>query len=186
MARPLYLSLKHKIRRRLPSKPTRWVSSKDRLDTMLSRAFRPKTEEMRRVFHKLDADGDGKITGTELRRRLEALRGEDMGEEAEKMVEAADLDGDGGIDFKEFMEVHRKDGGVRAAEVQRAFWIMDLDGDGRIGAGDLHGVMERLGERCSRRECERMVETVDTNGAGLVDMDDFMALMTRTMELVHV
>ncbi|KAG9450899.1 hypothetical protein H6P81_010864 [Aristolochia fimbriata] len=182
-----FLSLKHKIVKRLPSKPSgRFVSSKDRLDSSLSRAFRPNEREMRKVFDKLDANGDGKISKSDLKKVLGALGGGTPADDAEiaKMVEVADFDGDRCVDFKEFMHFHRKEG-IRASDIQRAFWMMDLDGDGRIGKEDLYSVMGRVGEECSMEGCERMVTAVATQQDGLVDMDDFVGLMTRSLELLH-
>ncbi|XP_068641257.1 calmodulin-like protein 30 [Aristolochia californica] len=185
MANSSFLSLKYKIMKRLSSKPSGFVSPKDRLDSSLSRAFRPNEHEMRRVFEKLDANSDGKISKSDLKKVLNALGGKLNEAEIAKMVEMADINGDKCIDFKEFMHFHKKEG-IRAADIQRAFWMMDLDGDGRIGKEDLYTIMGRVGEECSMEECERMVREVATQQDGLVDMEDFFVLMTRSMELLHV
>ncbi|KAL7193234.1 hypothetical protein ACSBR2_024948 [Camellia fascicularis] len=87
-----------------------------------------------------------------------------------------------GSDFKEFMEVHKMGGGVNMNEIQSAFGVFDLDGDGKISAAELLEVLRRLGERCSLETCRKMVKGVDRDGDGLVDMDEFMIMMTRNLK----
>jgi calcium-binding protein CML len=57
--------------------------------------------------------------------------------------------------------------------------VFDRDRDGRITAEEVMDVLLKLGERCSIEECRKMVKEIDRNHDGFVDMDDFMAMMTR-------
>ena len=55
-----------------------------------------------------DLDGNGLITKEELRKGLDKL-GERMSEqEIEALMEEADIDGDGNIDYAEFVELLKK------------------------------------------------------------------------------
>jgi calcium-binding protein CML len=42
----------------------------------------------------------------------------------------------------------------------------------------------KLEERCSLEDCRRMVRAVDTDGDGMVDMNEFEAMMTQSMRHV--
>ncbi|KAA8545880.1 hypothetical protein F0562_020669 [Nyssa sinensis] len=73
--------------------------------------------------------------------------------------------------------------GLKTMDIQSAFQTFDLDGDGKISAEEVFDLLRRLGEKCSLPDCRRMVKGVDTNEDGVIDMDEFMTMMTRTMRL---
>ena len=59
-------------------------------------------EEFRGVFDMFDIDGDKTISVTELTKIMQTLGQNPTEEEVKKMVEEADSDGSGEIDFREF------------------------------------------------------------------------------------
>jgi calcium-binding protein CML len=61
--------------------------------------------------------------------------------------------------------------------------VFDLDGNGKISAEELMEVLKRLGERSSLDACRKMIRAVDGDGDGLIDMNEFMGMMTRTMKM---
>lgn len=160
------------------SKRRPWLSIKDRQVSDLMPTFKPNDEEMLQVFDKISEHG--KISEDNLKSLLEKLGKTNAACEAKRMIEVADLDGDGFIDFCEFLEVHKK--GIRICEIKCAFWMFDQDGDGQISAEELKSMLEKLGENHTLEQCRRMIKHVDRNGDGFVDMGDFLAMMTRTMD----
>lgn len=68
-------------------------------------------------------------------------------------------------------------------DIQNAFRTFDLNCDGKISAEEVMEILRRLGERCTIQDCQKMVAAVDTDGDGMVGMDEFMTMMTRTMKL---
>ena len=71
--------------------------------------------ELRRAFEMLDTDKSGYLEAQELKSMLVGLgQGEVTDQEAEKLLEAADLDGDGRINFKEFCIASGGRGWVKA------------------------------------------------------------------------
>ncbi|KAJ0974968.1 hypothetical protein J5N97_016933 [Dioscorea zingiberensis] len=181
MSKLRVLNFMYNLSKKLPAmKMTKWLIIKDRQSSDLLISFQPNIREMRQVFDKIDSNGDGKISLDELQALLKAFGKDDPAGEAKEMMLVADTNKDGYIDFSEFMEVHRR--GIRTSDIKSAFWMFDQDGDGRISAEEVRLLMVKLGEHCSLEDCRRMVRQVDKNSDGLVDMDDFMAMMTSTLK----
>lgn len=62
-------------------------------------------ENLRRTFEIFDTDGSGKISSTELKQVMEKL-GEQLDDfQISEMIREADKDGDGEIDFDEFVRM---------------------------------------------------------------------------------
>ncbi|MQM13353.1 hypothetical protein Taro_046281 [Colocasia esculenta] len=155
------------------------------------RAALGNAEDVERVFRHFDANGDGKISASELADVVRALSGSDSpasDEEVRQMMEEMDADRDGYVDLAEFVEFHcgKGEAGCRAAagdgekELKEAFRMYDLNGDGKISARELHQVLKRLGDKCSVRDCSRMISSVDADGDGCVNFQEFKKMMTNT------
>ncbi|GAA5919149.1 hypothetical protein JCM6882_005500 [Rhodosporidiobolus microsporus] len=137
-------------------------------------------EDLRATFKLYDKDGNGTICAEDLGIAFRAL-GQDLGkEEYEKMVQRADLDKTGSIDFEEFVAAvqRRPKPSNLEAELRQAFRFFDKDGCGTISPAELKHVMESLGERLSDAEIDHMIKAVDKDGDGLVSFEEFVALIT--------
>nr|XP_043634400.1 calmodulin-like protein 30 [Erigeron canadensis] len=145
-------------------------------------AFEPNIDEMRRVFNKFDKNKDGKISKEEYTLAVGLLGNKNAKKEVTKAFQTIDTDGDGFVDFDEFMEAQKSDGGVKTSDIKSAFKVFDLDGNGKITAEELVQVLRQLGEKCSLESCRKMVKGADADGDGMIDIDEFMGLMTRTMK----
>uniref|UniRef100_A0A803NKZ8 EF-hand domain-containing protein n=2 Tax=Cannabis sativa TaxID=3483 RepID=A0A803NKZ8_CANSA len=184
MSKISFLDFQYNIsKRKLLQKPSR-LFSRDRQNSGLVPTFMPKQDELKLVFDKFDSNKDGKISQQEYRSVLKALGKQNTAAEVSKIFQVADLDGDGFISFKEFVEAHKKGGGVRTTDIHSAFRTFDVNGDGKISPEEVLNVLRRLGEHCSLDDCRRMVRAVDADGDGMVDMDEFMTMMTNTMNTV--
>lgn len=64
----------------------------------------------------------------------------------------------------------------RLEEIHRTFALFDLDGDGCISASELGKVLAALGQPTSQAELSAMVNTVDVDGSGTIELNEFMAL----------
>lgn len=139
-------------------------------------------DQVEKVFRKFDSNGDGKISLSELGAILNALGTKTSAEEVRRIMLEVDTDGDGFIDMKEFAAFHcPSDGGSDSEDkdLRDAFNLYDKDKNGKISASELHSVMKSLGEKCSLKDCRRMISSVDVDGDGCVNFDEFKKMMTR-------
>ncbi|KAK7390101.1 hypothetical protein VNO78_25400 [Psophocarpus tetragonolobus] len=143
------------------------------------------------VFKLIDTNGDGKISTTELSEVLACLGYNKCtaAKEAEGMVRVLDFNGDGFVDFDEFMvvmngteeeEEDKIGSGMKHDDdyLMDAFLVFDTDKNGLISAKELQRVLINLGsDNCSLKECKRMIKGVDKNGDGFVDFEEFRFMM---------
>lgn len=178
-----FLDIQYNLsKRKFLRKPTR-IFSRERQNSGLSLVYQHNLEELKQVFDKFDSNKDGKISPEEYKKILKAIgKGNLLTKEVQKIFEVADLNGDGFIDFKEFVEVQKKEGGLKTADLQTAFRTFDKDGDGKVTVEEVYELLQKLGERCSLQDCQKMVSAVDANGDGVIDMEEFLTMMTRTLK----
>eukprot|EP00262_Sarcandra_glabra_P014173 TRINITY_DN4082_c0_g1_i1.p1 TRINITY_DN4082_c0_g1~~TRINITY_DN4082_c0_g1_i1.p1 ORF type:complete len:153 (-),score=19.30 TRINITY_DN4082_c0_g1_i1:199-657(-) len=138
-----------------------------------------KADEIERVFNRFDANGDGKISADEFADVLHALGSSTSQEELNRMMAEIDTDGDGYIDLKEFTDFHRGTSRSDGQDLRDAFEMYDIDKNGLISAEELHLVMKRLGENCTVGDCSRMISSVDMDGDGSVNFEEFKKMMTN-------
>ena len=138
-------------------------------------------KEVLRHFERLDKDGSGFLDESELTLLLL-----DMGFgpkraaiEAKKMLEAADQDNNGQIDFQEFKSVwHRKLLANHDQYIGRVFAVFDDNGDGQIDANELQQV---LGED-DYKIIDQMIREVDEDNNGKISFEEFQKAMKENVQ----
>ena len=100
-------------------------------------------------------------------------------EELKQMIREVDLNGDGTIDFKEFLclMLKKMDDSDIDDELETAFKAFDLDKDGYITPHELRNGMLNLGEEYSPEEAEEMIKEGDLDNDGRIDYDEFMKII---------
>ncbi|KAA3469372.1 putative calcium-binding protein CML23 [Gossypium australe] len=148
------------------------------------------SNQFKQVFKVMDANGDGKISSLELRQVLLCLGHEKStaSKAAEGMIREMDFNGDGFIDLDEFMHAvvnTTSDGAISSCSsgdddhLMDAFLIFDKDKNGFISAKELRNVLISLGfNKCSLKQCQRMIRGVDKDGDGFVDFKEFRLMMS--------
>ncbi|KAI9082004.1 hypothetical protein K1719_036266 [Acacia pycnantha] len=67
-------------------------------------------------------------------------------------------------------------------ELKRVFQMFDRNGDGRITQKELNDSLESLGIFIPHKDLSQMIDKIDVNGDGCVDMDEFRELYKAIME----
>jgi hypothetical protein len=103
----------------------------------------------RSLIHRgsLHLDGDGTITSKELGTVMRSLGQNPTEAELQDMINELDADGNGTLDFPEFltMMARKMRDTDTEEEIKEAFKVFDKDGNGYISAAELRHVMTNLG-----------------------------------------
>ena len=96
------------------------------------------------------------------------------------MVNEVDSDGDGTVDFPEFLvmmerEMKKTD---EEEELGVAFRVFDKDGNGYISAAELRHIMTNLGEKLTDEEVDEMISEADIDHDAQVNYEEFVKMMT--------
>lgn len=102
-------------------------------------------------------------------------------EEIQDMLQAVDANGDGEIDFEEFVALMRLRADDRGddpeAALQDAFNIFDADGSGFIDRDEVRMLMKKLAQSLTEDEIDAIMDEVDTNGDGQICFEEFKAML---------
>ncbi|XP_022760201.1 calmodulin-2/4 isoform X1 [Durio zibethinus] len=122
----------------------------------------------------------GCITVEELATVIRSLDQNPTEEELQDMINEVDADGNGTIEFAEFLNLMAKKMKETDAEeeLKEAFKVFDKDQNGYISATELRHVMINLGEKLTDEEVEQMIKEADLDGDGQVNYDEFVKMMT--------
>ncbi|XP_023312077.1 calmodulin-like isoform X1 [Anoplophora glabripennis] len=136
--------------------------------------------EFKEAFMLFDKDEDGTITMAELGVVMRSLGQRPTETELRDMVNEVDQDGNGTIEFNEFLQMMSKkmkdaDG---EEELREAFRVFDKNNDGLISSNELRHVMTSLGERLSEEEVDDMIKEADLDGDGQVNYEEFVTILT--------
>ena len=135
---------------------------------------------LRIAFSLFDKDGDGTITTKELGTVMRSMGQMPTEKELLDMINEVDSDGNGFIDFQEFLTlVARKMSAETESEeeMMHAFKVFNRDGDGFISAPELRLVMVNLGEKLTDEELDEMIREADVDGDGQINFEEFKRLM---------
>ncbi|XP_038902291.1 calmodulin-like protein 11 [Benincasa hispida] len=135
--------------------------------------------EFKEAFCLFDKDGDGCITIEELATVIRSLDQNPTEEELQDMIKEVDVDGNGTIEFTEFLNLMAKKIKETDAEeeLKEAFKVFDKDQNGYISATELRHVMINLGEKLTDDEVEQMIKEADLDGDGQVNFEEFVKMM---------
>lgn len=129
------------------------------------------------MFTNMDTDNSGTITYEELKTGLARLGSKLTEAEVKQIMEAADVDGNGSIDYIEFitatMHRHKLE---REEYVYKAFQHFDKDSSGFITRDELESAMKEygMGDEATIKE---IISEVDTDNDGRINYEEFCTMM---------
>ncbi|CAA0828612.1 Calcium-dependent protein kinase 33 [Striga hermonthica] len=132
---------------------------------------------LKAMFTNMDTDKNGTITYEELKVGLANLGSKLTEAEARQLMDAADVDGNGTIDYIEFitatMHRHRLE---REENLYKAFHYFDKDSSGFITRDELETAMQEhgMGDPSTIRE---IISEVDTDHDGRINYEEFCSMM---------
>merc|ERR1712217_869504 len=135
--------------------------------------------EFKEAFSLFDKDGDGTIITKELGTVMRSLGQNPTEAELQDMINEVDADGNGTIDFPEFLSLMERKMKDTAPEEDliEAFKVFDRDGNGFISAAELRHVMTNLGEKLTDEEVDEMIREADVDGDGQINYEEFVKMM---------
>ncbi|KAG6521423.1 hypothetical protein ZIOFF_018542 [Zingiber officinale] len=154
-------------------------SSIDRAAGMAGQLTDGQIAEFKEAFSLFDKDGDGCITTKELGTVMRSLGQNPTEAELQDMINEVDADGNGTIDFPEFLNLmgRKMKDTDSEEELKEAFRVFDKDQNGFISAAELRHVMTNLGEKLTDEEVDEMIREADVDGDGQINYDEFVKVM---------
>jgi calmodulin len=138
------------------------------------------TAEFREAFALFDKDGDGTISTKELGTVMKSLGQKPTVAELNDMINEVDSDGNGEIDFDEFLSMMAKKLKETDLEedIREAFRVFDKNSSGIISTMELRHIMTNLGEKLKDSEIDEMIRHADIDGDGSVNYNEWVTMMT--------
>ncbi|KAL9261584.1 Calcium-dependent protein kinase 20-like protein [Drosera capensis] len=134
---------------------------------------------LKQMFKMIDTDNSGQITLEELKSGLEKVGANLKESEITHLMQAADIDNSGTIDYGEFIAAM-----LHLNKLQRedhlfaAFSYFDKDGSGYITPDELQQACEQFG--LGDMHLEEIIREVDQDNDGRIDYSEFVAMMQDT------
>ncbi|WCJ34149.1 Calcium-dependent protein kinase family protein [Euphorbia peplus] len=133
---------------------------------------------LREMFKMIDTDGSGQITFEELKVGLRKFGANLNESEIYDLMQAADIDNSGTIDYGEFIAATLHLNKVEKGDhLLSAFSYFDKDGSGYITLDELQQACIEFG--MEDLHLEEMMQEVDQDNDGRIDYNEFVAMMRK-------
>lgn len=134
---------------------------------------------LKEMFKMIDADNSGHITLEELKNGLERVGADIKDSEITWLMQAADVDNSGTIDYGEFIAAMLHLNKVQKEDhLFAAFSYFDTDGSGCITRDELQQACEKFG--LQDVHLDDIIREVDQDNDGRIDYSEFVAMMEDT------
>ncbi|CAN6719507.1 unnamed protein product [Malus baccata var. baccata] len=134
---------------------------------------------LKEMFRMIDADNSGHITLEELKNGLERVGADLKDSEISWLMQAADVDNSGTIDYGEFIAAMLHLNKVQKEDhLYAAFSYFDTDGSGHITRDELQQACEKFG--LEDVHLDDIIREVDQDNDGRIDYSEFVAMMQDT------
>ncbi|CAI9753895.1 unnamed protein product [Fraxinus pennsylvanica] len=135
-------------------------------------------EVIRDMFMLMDTNNDGKVTYEELKAGLRKVGSQLAEPEMKLLMDVADVDGNGVLDYGEFVSVTIHLQRMENDEhFHRAFMFFDKDGSGYIEIDELREALADESGETDVGVLNDIMREVDTKQDGRIDYEEFVAMM---------
>ena len=136
-------------------------------------------ENFREAFKIFDKNDDGSITIQELGVVMKSLGQNPTEDEMKEMIKDIDADGDGEIDFPEFLTVlaRKMKETDPEEELMQAFKALDKDSDGLIPVPEIRTLMRKLDDTLTLEEIDEMLKHSDVDRDNYINFAEFVRMM---------
>jgi len=136
-------------------------------------------QEYKDAFCLFDRDSNGIITTRELGSVMRSLGFNPTDHELQVMINSVDYDGNGVIDFPEFVKLmeDQKKPDEREADMMLAFRVFDADNKGYIESAELRYILLNMDKRIPRDELHEMIVSAKLDEDKKVTYQEFLALL---------
>ncbi|KAJ7390484.1 hypothetical protein OS493_025189 [Desmophyllum pertusum] len=127
---------------------------------MADKLTQDQIEEYRDAFQHFDKDNSGFITTKELGNAMRSLGENPREEDLQMMINSVDIDGNGQMDFEEFVKlmVAKNQFSFNEREAKEAFRIFDRDCRGYVMSEELRQVFQTLEEKIPEHDINEMLQ----------------------------
>jgi calcium-dependent protein kinase len=136
---------------------------------------RDMTKELRKCFIQFDTKGDGRLDKEELINGLKQVdTKKNLSEEVERVMKIIDVDGNGYIEYEEFLRASLDIDKILTPEnVKIVFQLFDVNKTGKISPNELKKVMGHNADNISKEIWNDIVKAIDLNKDGVISFDEF-------------
>jgi len=139
-----------------------------------------------KLFNQIDVNGDGKINQEELYKGLKSkIKSSTLEKDVAQIFKNIDMDNNGYIEYEEFVRAAvSKEKFLNTNVLKFAFRYFDKDDSGEITFDEIESVFkESIADKSKVRESlTQIIKEVDTNGDGVIDFNEFVAIMKKMLK----
>ena len=135
------------------------------------------SEKYSEEFNNLDTNKVGHITKQQFKKAIFAFietANKFNDKEFDLLFKKVDTNGDGTIDLQEYSVLKQE---IELIDIRQQFEYFDSDGNGFITKKELQTELTKLGHKLNRKQIDEMFDSVDTDGSGTLDFNEFKAMM---------
>uniref|UniRef100_A0A0X3PNS9 EF-hand domain-containing protein n=1 Tax=Schistocephalus solidus TaxID=70667 RepID=A0A0X3PNS9_SCHSO len=128
-------------------------------------------------FHYMDLNGDGVLSIKEIE---ECIKHSKLPKErAKEFLSLFDSDGDGTVTLEEYERALglKEIPQTTVADWEATFRELDVDNSGELTVEEVYEGVKKLGVICSMSDIKDLIASVDSDGDGSLNMQEFVTLM---------
>ena len=131
------------------------------------------------LFNRMDADGDGLITPDDLKQAFSDAGYELDDEQADALIARADPDGEGTVNFENFVACILIRGAIRRRllVLLALFRELDTDDTGYITPDNLKEIVAQTEAEITDEQIDNLVAAIDQNDEGQISFKEFVGAL---------